>query len=94
MGFSLSDTIRKQLDDFGPDVVHITVPDCTGLHVVDYARSRSLPLMGTFHSNMADYMDHYPGMLWLKPIISGFFRHQYNFLPYAVRTDALYARNG
>jgi len=79
MGFSLSDTIRKRLDDFGPDVVHITVPDCTGLHVVDYARSRSLPLMGTFHSNMADYMDHYPGMLWLKPIISGFLRHQYNF---------------
>lgn len=80
LGFSLSQSVRAQLDDFDPTVVHITVPDCTGLHVVDYARSRSLPLLGTFHSNIADYMDHYPGMSWLQPIIHAFFRHQYNFL--------------
>ena len=80
LGFSLSPTVRRRLDEFDPTVVHITVPDCTGLHVVDYARRRSLPLLGTFHSNIADYMDHYPGMAWLQPIIHAFFRHQYNFL--------------
>ena len=80
LGFSLSPAVRRKLDAFNPTVVHITVPDCTGLHVVDYARRRSLPLLGTFHSNIADYMDHYPGMSWLQPIIHAFFRHQYNFL--------------
>jgi len=80
LGFSLSPSVRSHLDAFNPTVVHITVPDCTGLHVVDYARTRHLPLVGTFHSNIADYMDHYPGMSWLQPIIHAFFRHQYNFL--------------
>ena len=80
LGFSLSRAVKDQLDEFRPDVVHLTVPDMTGLHVVNYARDRMIPLMGTFHSNIVDYMDHYPGLGWLKPILAAFFRHQYNFL--------------
>lgn len=36
--------------------------------------------MGTYHSNIPEYMLHYPGLGWLKHILAGFFRHQYNFL--------------
>lgn len=36
--------------------------------------------MGTYHSNIPEYMSHYPGVGWLKPLLSAFFRHQYNFL--------------
>jgi glycosyltransferase involved in cell wall biosynthesis len=79
LGFSLSRTIRQQLDDFEPTLIHIAVPDCTALHMVQYARQKEIPLMGTYHSNIPEYMDHYPGLGWLKPILWGFFRHQYNF---------------
>lgn len=36
--------------------------------------------MGTYHSNIPEYMDHYPRMGWLKHLLRAYFRHQYNFL--------------
>eukprot|EP00533_Pseudo-nitzschia_delicatissima_P012486 CAMPEP_0197282412 /NCGR_PEP_ID=MMETSP1432-20130617/24111_1 /TAXON_ID=44447 /ORGANISM="Pseudo-nitzschia delicatissima, Strain UNC1205" /LENGTH=634 /DNA_ID=CAMNT_0042749341 /DNA_START=206 /DNA_END=2110 /DNA_ORIENTATION=- len=80
LGFSISKEVRKKLDDFGPTVVHITVPDVTCLHMIQYARDRKLPLMGTYHSNIPDYFTHYPGLGWLKHIIAAYERHVYNFL--------------
>mmetsp|Transcript_1053 Transcript_1053/g.2336 ORF Transcript_1053/g.2336 Transcript_1053/m.2336 type:complete len:721 (-) Transcript_1053:276-2438(-) len=80
LGFSLSVDVRKKLDDYGPTIVHVTVPDVTCLHLIQYARERQLPLMGTYHSNIPDYFTHYPGIGWLKHIIAGYERHNYNFL--------------
>ncbi len=80
LGFSISKEVRKKLDDFRPTIVHITVPDVTCMHLIQYARDRQLPLMGTYHSNIPDYFTHYPGIGWLKHIIAGYERHNYNFL--------------
>jgi glycosyltransferase involved in cell wall biosynthesis len=80
LGFSLSKAIRKKLDEFEASIVHITVPDCVCLHLIQYARDKEIPLMGTYHSNIPDYMDHYPGLGWLKPMLGTFFLHQYGFL--------------
>lgn len=80
IGFSLSNNVKQQIADFEPSVVHITCPDCTALHLIQYAREKEFPLMGTYHSNIPEYMDHYPGLSWLKHILAAFFRHQYNFL--------------
>ena len=80
IGFSLSNDVRKQIDDFGPTIVHIAVPDVTCLHLIQYARTLQLPLMGTYHSNIPDYFSHYPGIGWLKYVVAAYVRHQYNFL--------------
>lgn len=85
LGFALSSTVKAELDDFEPTIIHVTCPDCTCLHVIEYARHKEIPLMGTYHSNIAEYVDHYPGLGWAKIILGSFFRHQYNFL------QALYA---
>jgi len=80
LGFSISTEVRKKLNDFGPTIVHVTVPDVTCMHLIQYARERQLPLMGTYHSNIPDYFTHYPGIGWLKHIIASYERHNYNFL--------------
>ena len=80
MGFSLSNRIKAKIEAFEPTLVHITVPDCTCLHLIQYAREKELPLMGTYHSNIPEYMTHYPGLGWLKHVLATFFRHEYNFL--------------
>ena len=80
LGHSLSAHVKLQIEEFEPTLVHITVPDLTCLHLINYARQKELPLMGTYHSNIPDYMTHYPGCGWLKYILESFFRHQYNFL--------------
>lgn len=80
LGFSISTEVREKLDDFRPTIVHITVPDVTCMHLIQYARDRQLPLMGTYHSNIPDYFTHYRGIGWMKHIIAGYERHNYNFL--------------
>jgi phosphatidylinositol alpha 1,6-mannosyltransferase len=80
MGFALSRTVKEKIADFEPSLIHITVPDCTCLHLIQYARKKEIPLMGTYHSNIPEYMEHYQGIGWLKHILHAFFRHQYNFL--------------
>lgn len=80
VGFALSSSVRRQLDEFEPSVVHLTVPDCTTIHILQYARKKEIPVMATFHSNIPEYMDHYPGLSFLKIFLAHFFRHQYNFV--------------
>jgi phosphatidylinositol alpha 1,6-mannosyltransferase len=80
LGFALSKQVREELADFEPSIIHVTCPDCTALHLIHYARVKELPIMGTYHSNIPEYMAHYPGLSWLKHILGHFFRHQYNFL--------------
>ena len=80
LGFSLSASLKRRIADFEPSLIHVTVPDCTCLHLIQYARDKEIPLMGTYHSNIPEYMKHYPGCGWLKHVLNAFFRHQYNFL--------------
>lgn len=80
LGFGLSSRVRRQLDEFEPSIIHLTCPDCTALHLIEYARQKELPIMGTYHSNIPEYMEHYRGMSWLKHILSAWIRHQSNFL--------------
>ncbi len=80
IGFSLSNAVKEKIAEFEPSIIHVTCPDSTCLHLIQYARTMEIPLMGTYHSNIPEYMEHYPGFTWLKYILAAFFRHQYNFL--------------
>ena len=42
--------VRKALDEFNPDVVHVQVSDPIGLSVVSYARKRGIPVVTTEHN--------------------------------------------
>jgi len=80
LGFSISDSVKSQLEDFEPSLIHISVPDCAALALVQYARDCEIPLMGTHHSNLPEYMNHYPGARWVGHLIAHFLRHNFNFL--------------
>ena len=80
LGFSLSRKMKRLLDEYKPSIVHLTCPDCTALHLVQYARRNELPILGTYHSNIPEYMEHYPGLSWLKHVLAAFLKHQYSFL--------------
>ncbi len=61
--------IRKALDSFGPDVVHVQVSDPIGLSVVTYARKRGIPVVTTEHNQPDVITDplHMPGFV-KKPV--------------------------
>jgi len=79
LGFHLSRNQQEQMDFFDPTVVHITALDVTASHIINYARNRQLPLMGTYHSNIPEYFRFLPGLHWIRPLLEVTFRHFYNF---------------
>jgi len=56
---------RRALDAFAPDVVHVATPDAAGMHARRFARRRGLPLVATYHTHFASYLDYY-GFGWLE----------------------------
>jgi len=56
------------LDEFGPDVVHAVNPTSLGLAGVLAAHRRRLPLVCSYHTDVATYMAYYH-LGWLRPAL-------------------------
>ncbi|MDO4612060.1 MAG: glycosyltransferase [Candidatus Saccharibacteria bacterium] len=64
--------VKKILDEFGPDVVHVQVSDMIGMSVVSYARRQGIPVVTTEH-NRPDVLTDPLGLpkFLKKPVVSG-----------------------
>lgn len=59
--------IKKKVDEFAPDVVHINSEFTVGYLGSIYARHRKIPLVFTFHTMWEDYLHNYINFL---PVVS------------------------
>ena len=61
--------VRRVLDEFHPDVVHVQVSDPIGLSVVSYARKHKIPVVTTEHNQPEVFTGplHIPGLM-KKPV--------------------------
>lgn len=59
--------VKKHLKEFNPDVVHVVNPAVVGYAGIKYARQLKLPLVASYHTNLAQYMDYYKlgSLKWL-----------------------------
>lgn len=60
--------VGKHLDAFGPDLVHVVSPFSLGVAGVVAARRRRLPLVCSFHTDIAAYAGFYY-LTWARPAI-------------------------
>ena len=72
--------VKKSLDEFQPDVVHVQVSDPIGLSVVWYARRRGIPVVTTEHNQPDVFTDplKVPGVV-KKPVnylLTSYFRNR------------------
>jgi len=51
--------IRNYLDDFKPDVLHLTSPTLLGIYSIWYSKLRNVPLISTYHTHFVSYMKYY-----------------------------------
>ena len=51
--------LRLQIEAFRPDVVHVATPDVLGHRTVTWAKARGLPVVSTYHTHFASYLDYY-----------------------------------
>jgi phosphatidylinositol alpha 1,6-mannosyltransferase len=57
--------IGQQLDQFKPDVIHLVGPVVNGVGGLLYAQRRGIPVLASFHTNLARYAHHY-SLGWLE----------------------------
>ncbi|HEU5138611.1 MAG TPA: glycosyltransferase family 1 protein [Bacillales bacterium] len=69
--------VRRYLQDFEPDVVHVVNPVFLGVAGIYYARRGNWPLVASYHTHLPKYADHYH-VSFLKPLFWWYFRLLHN----------------
>lgn len=81
---SLSAKVRRDLDAFAPNVVHIASPDRVARQAVKWARRRNLPVLSSVHTRFETYFRYY-NMSFAEPLVEAWLRRLYR------KCDALVA---
>jgi len=80
----LGATVKRDLEAFGPDIVHLSSPDPAAHAALRWARARGLPVLASVHTRFETYPRYY-NMAFLEPLIVKGLKRFYN------RCDALVA---
>jgi glycosyltransferase involved in cell wall biosynthesis len=84
LSLALSPGVKRDLEKFAPNVVHVASPDITGHRAVTWARERGLPVLASVHTRFETYPRYY-NMAFLEPVAETLLRRFYK------RCDALVA---
>lgn len=80
----LSRRVRRDLEAFAPNVVHISSPDPAAHGAVSWAREKGLPILASVHTRFETYPRYY-NLAFLEPLLEALLRRFYR------RCDALVA---
>ena len=81
---ALSRAVKRDLEAFAPNVVHISSPDRVARKAVKWARKRNLPVLASVHTRFETYFRYY-NMSFLEPVVEAWLRTLYR------KCDALVA---
>lgn len=81
---ALSRAVKRDLESFAPNVVHISSPDRVARKAVKWARRRHLPVLASVHTRFETYFRYY-NMSFLEPVVEAWLRTLYR------KCDALVA---
>jgi phosphatidylinositol alpha 1,6-mannosyltransferase len=84
MPLSLSRSVRRDLEAFNPNIVHIASPDRVSRKAVKWAQKQNLPVLCSVHTRFETYFRYY-NMSFIEPIVEAWIRRLYR------KCDALVA---
>lgn len=73
---TLSPKVKRDLDAFAPNVVHISSPDRVARKAVKWARRRDLPVLSSVHTRFETYFRYY-NMSFAEPLVEAWLRRLY-----------------
>lgn len=82
MPIGLSQSVRRDLADFAPDVLHLSSPDFAARAAIRWAREREIPVLASVHTRFETYPRYY-GFGFLERPLEALIRTVYR------RCDAL-----
>jgi glycosyltransferase involved in cell wall biosynthesis len=78
----LPSSVRADLAEFDPNIVHISSPDIAAHRAVSWARRRKIPVVASIHTRFETYLSYY-NLEFFEPLIRAIMRRIYR------RCDAL-----
>jgi glycosyltransferase involved in cell wall biosynthesis len=81
---SLSRSVRRDLEAFNPNIVHIASPDRVSRKAVKWAKNQNLPVLCSVHTRFETYFRYY-NMSFIEPVVEAWIRRLYR------KCDALVA---
>jgi glycosyltransferase involved in cell wall biosynthesis len=68
LGLGLTPALRRDVEDFAPDVVHVATPDIVGFQAQRLARRMDRPMVASLHTRFETYLTYY-GLGFLEPVM-------------------------
>lgn len=59
LALGLPRRIRRDIAEFGPDLVHVATPDILCTRAQHFAKRRGVPIVASMHTDFAAYLDYY-----------------------------------
>jgi phosphatidylinositol alpha 1,6-mannosyltransferase len=81
---SLSGRVKRDLDDFAPNIIHISSPDRVSRQAAAWARKRNIPVLCSVHTRFETYLRYY-NLSFAEPLMVAWLRKLYR------KCDALVA---
>ena len=71
LAMGLTPSIRRDLEAFAPDLVHVSAPDALGVQAQSWAIKHGVPLAASLHTRFETYFDYY-GLGFVRPLAERF----------------------
>ena len=76
VAMGLPGRLRRDLEAFAPNLVHVSAPDLLGHRAVSWARAREIPVVASVHTRFETYFRYY-GLGFLEPAAVALLRRFY-----------------
>lgn len=93
LAFGLTDTVKQEILDFKPELIHIATPDITGIQALLLSIEFKIPAVSSYHTHFTSYLEYYK-MSWAEPMLWAALRMFYRncvhvYVPSASMIDSL-----
>lgn len=69
--------VRRDLDAFAPNMIHVSAPDRLGHKALNYAEAHGIASVASYHTRFETYMQYY-GLNFLVPLLIGIQKRFYS----------------
>ncbi|MFD1610588.1 glycosyltransferase family 4 protein [Sphingomonas tabacisoli] len=76
LALGLPRAIRRDIEGFAPDLVHVSTPDILGTRAESFAKRLGVPIVASQHTLFETYLEHY-GLGWARPLAEAHLRRFY-----------------
>jgi phosphatidylinositol alpha 1,6-mannosyltransferase len=74
---ALTPSLRRDLEQFNPNVIHVSSPDIVAHRAISWARRRRIAVVASVHTRFETYLAYYH-LQWIEPAVRAMLRRFYH----------------